>query len=178
MLRLRPYKPSDADTIVRWITDEKTFYLWSAGRMGTWPADAAGLDAYYRSLPDATSWQMTAVDEQDIPRGHLMMRFVDENRNSLHLGHIVVDSSLRGMGYGKELLALAQAFAQHCMKVERITLGVFENNPAARHCYEAFGFKQMSSPVFSNCDEMMFTLASGQEEWNCIWMEKSIPVRV
>ena len=34
MLRLRPYKKEDADTIISWSKDEKAFYKWSAGVMG------------------------------------------------------------------------------------------------------------------------------------------------
>ena len=34
MLRLRPFKKEDADTIISWSKDEKAFYQWSAGVMG------------------------------------------------------------------------------------------------------------------------------------------------
>ena len=37
MLRIRPYKASDADTILSWCQDEKTFYQWSAGILGNYP---------------------------------------------------------------------------------------------------------------------------------------------
>lgn len=31
MLRLRPYNKNDAETIMSWIKDEKSFYKWTAG---------------------------------------------------------------------------------------------------------------------------------------------------
>lgn len=34
MLRLRPYKKDDAETILSWIKDEKAFYKWTAGILG------------------------------------------------------------------------------------------------------------------------------------------------
>ena len=37
MLRLRPYRIEDADTIISWGKDEKAFYQWSAGVMGEYP---------------------------------------------------------------------------------------------------------------------------------------------
>lgn len=37
MLRLRPYKIEDADTIITWSKDERVFYQWSAGIMGEYP---------------------------------------------------------------------------------------------------------------------------------------------
>ena len=38
MLRLRPYKPCDGETIVKWATtDEITFRKWSADRYDSFP---------------------------------------------------------------------------------------------------------------------------------------------
>ena len=37
MIRIRPYKDSDADTILSWCQDEKAFYQWSAGVLGNYP---------------------------------------------------------------------------------------------------------------------------------------------
>ena len=37
MLRLRPYKREDAETIISWSKDERSFYKWSAGIMGKYP---------------------------------------------------------------------------------------------------------------------------------------------
>ena len=45
MLRIRPYKASDADTILSWCQDEKTFYQWSAGTVSY-----THLDVYKRQV--------------------------------------------------------------------------------------------------------------------------------
>ena len=37
MIRIRPYKASDADTILSWCQDEKAFYQWTAGILGNYP---------------------------------------------------------------------------------------------------------------------------------------------
>lgn len=34
MIRIRPYKSTDADKILLWCQDERAFYQWSAGVMG------------------------------------------------------------------------------------------------------------------------------------------------
>lgn len=36
MIRIRPYKASDVDTILSWCQDEKTFYQWTAGILGNY----------------------------------------------------------------------------------------------------------------------------------------------
>ena len=68
MLRLRPYKPCDAQSLVQWLTDEA--------------------------------------------------------------------------GYGTQLLTLALPYAFTIMKVEQVSLGVFEHNITAAHCYERLGFQK------------------------------------
>ena len=85
---------------------------------------------------------MTAFDESGVV-GHLIMRFTDEAKKNLRFGFVIVDDSKRGKGYGKEMLKLASKYAFEILHVDRISLGVFENNPSAIHCYEAAGFKQV-----------------------------------
>ena len=36
-MELRPYKSSDAETILSWCDNEKSFYEWSAGILGNYP---------------------------------------------------------------------------------------------------------------------------------------------
>lgn len=47
MLRLRPYKPSDAKTIVSWIKNERTLRLWSSDRFVTFTLSAEVLNHKY-----------------------------------------------------------------------------------------------------------------------------------
>ena len=44
MLRLRPYKPSDADAILGWIKNEDVFRKWSADRYDHYPITAADMN--------------------------------------------------------------------------------------------------------------------------------------
>ena len=37
MIRIRPYKNTDAKTILSWCQDERAFYQWTAGVMGEFP---------------------------------------------------------------------------------------------------------------------------------------------
>ena len=67
------------------------------------------------------------------------MRKADYKNESIHLGFIIVDSKIRGQGYGKEMVALAVKYAFE-IKVKRVTLGVFDNNTAARCCCKSVGF--------------------------------------
>lgn len=148
MLRLRPYKPCDADKITSWIKDEKTFFLWGGERFGSFPITGEDMNAKYLSAngdcgePD-NFYPMTACDG-DAVVGHFIMRYLQGNPKILRFGWVIVDAEKRGKGYGREMLRLGLDYAFRVLKVETVTIGVFENNPSAYHCYTSIGFRKSS----------------------------------
>ncbi|NLZ34753.1 MAG: GNAT family N-acetyltransferase [Clostridiales bacterium] len=140
MIRLRPYKKSDAEYIMKWFTDKKAFTQWCADNF-TYPLTKEQLEYYYHKYEkDENAWIISALNEEGIPVGHFLMRLADYKKESIHLGFIIVDSKIRGKGYGKEMVSLAVKYAFDILKVKRVTLGVFDNNPAAHNCYKSLGF--------------------------------------
>lgn len=164
MLRLRPYKKGDAKYIVNWIKDEVSFRKWCADRYDKYPISAEDINRHYAAMDDSDSFfEMTAFDEDDVI-GHLIMRFTDEAKNELRLGFVIVDDTKRGKGYGKEMLQLAIKYAFEILKVKKITLGVFENNEPAYHCYKSVGFKDVC------VDKYEYYHIFG-ESWKCLELE-------
>ena len=144
MLRLRPYKSCDAETIISWCKDELSFRKWTSDRYDSYPITAEDMNRKYIDLNgDCTEpdnfYPMTAFDENGAV-GHLIMRFTDAEKATLRLGFVIVDDSRRGMGYGKEMIKLALKYAFEIIRAEKVTIGVFDNNPSAYHCYKAAGF--------------------------------------
>lgn len=165
MLRLRPYKKCDAKCIVSWIKDEESFWKWCAGRYEKYPITAEDMNKYYEAYAeDESFFQMTAIDENGAV-GHLIMRFLDEEKSDLRFGFIIVDAEKRGKGYGKEMLKLAMEYAFKILKVKRVSLGVFENNPSAIHCYQSAGLSKTGETA-------KYQLMG--EEWNCLEMERLV----
>ena len=140
MLKLRSYQSSDAETILSWIKDEYAFRQWSADRYDHYPITGEDMDANYPASD--RFFPLTAVDEDRVI-GHMIMRFTDEEKTVLRFGFVIVDVSKRGQGYGKKMLRLALAKAFEEYHVKTVTLGVFENNPAAYYCYKAAGFRDI-----------------------------------
>lgn len=178
MLRLRPYKACDANVIVSWIKDEVSFHKWCADRFEYYPITGEDLNNYYQSFANADNFfQMTAFDKSEIV-GHLLMRFIDEEQKILRFGFVIVDDTKRGKGYGKKMLQLAIQFAFDIVKVEKITIGVFENNQSAYYCYKAVGFQDVGQEMYYilgeewKCKE----LELGKEEFNFIREELDVPV--
>lgn len=165
MLRLRPYKACDAEEITKWIKNEYSFRQWSADRYDKYPITPDDMNIYYdRDRNNGRIWGLTAFDDTGIV-GHLTMRFpTDDSFDEVRLGFVIVDDKKRGKGYGKEMLSLAIRYAFDLVKVNKISLGVFENNLSAINCYKACGFKAVTR------DKTESYRCMG-EVWNCIEME-------
>ena len=84
---------------------------------------------------------MTATDGNRLV-GQLILHFADEEKTVLWFGFVIVDDSWRGQGYGKAMIRLALQYAFEILKVQKVTLGVLENNPGAYYCYCAAGFRE------------------------------------
>lgn len=156
MLKLRPYKPCDAETIVSWCKDERSFRKWTSDRYDSFPITAEDMNKKYidnnGDCPDSDNfYPMTAFDETGIV-GSLILRFNNEERTVVRLGFIIVDETKRGKGYGKKMVQLATKYAFEFLGAKKVTLGVFDNNPSAYQCYKAAGFKetgeQFKIPLF------------------------------
>ncbi len=140
MIRLRPWKKEDFKELLEWFSDEESFSKWSAGKF-EWPLTMEQLlDYYERFEKEERGWILAALDDDGRLAGHLLMRKADYEKNSIHFGFIVVSPGMRGTGAGKAMVKQALAYAGRILGMRRATLGVFENNPAARRCYESAGF--------------------------------------
>lgn len=157
MFHFRPYESSDAAAILSWVSDAAAFYKWSAGRLGAWPITAGDFDSYYRAHPEILPFTMT---DENGPAGHLLLRWPTEDKTTVRLGFIMVDGARRGQGLGRTMLRFALHHAFTELGAERITLAVFNNNPPARRCYEAMGFRHNPS-----ADEI-YDLPGGLR-WDC-----------
>ena len=156
MLRLRPYKKEDADTIISWSQDERGFYQWSAGVMGDYPITQKEFE-FVDSLMAFTAFE----EEKKI--GFFTLRNPGDNMYELRIGFVILNPEERGQGKGKEMLKLALKYAFEIYGADRVSLGVFENNKPAYYCYKAVGFED------AILDETE-TYQVHYEEWKCIEM--------
>ena len=164
MLRLRPYKDCDAETIVSWVGDELAFRKWCADRFDHYPITAEDLKRHYHAFDESDNfYQMTAFDETGVV-GHMIMRFTDAQKTALRFGFVIVDIQKRGKGYGHKMLELAKRYAFDILQAEKITLGVFENNASAYWCYRAAGFRDAPGA------EVSYYPIMGQS-WKCLELE-------
>ncbi len=137
MMTLRPYIKTDAPIILSWIEDRTAFRKWCADRYPDYPPRPEDMDAQYAA---DHIFPFTAVENDGKIVGHIMLRYPDASKTIIRFGFVIVSDELRGKGYGKQMLRLAIEKARSEFGAKKITLGVFDNNPAALHCYESVGF--------------------------------------
>ncbi len=153
MIRIRPYKAADANTILSWCKDEKEFYRWTAGVLGKYPITKNEFGFVEILMP------FTAFDETGIV-GFFTLRNPNESLDELRFGFVIVNPEKRGKGCGKAMMQLGLKFAFEIYGAKRATLGVFENNHAAYYCYKAVGFQD----AVVDTVESYFVFG---EEWKC-----------
>lgn len=157
MIRLRPYSEKDAETILSWCKDEKSFYRWTAGILGDYPLTTE----QFQKVNDLMAF--TAIDDNEII-GFFTLRRPGESFDELRIGFVIVDSGKRGKGYGKKMLLLATKYAREIYGAGKVSLGVFENNEPAYYCYKAAGFQD----IVPDETETYHIL---DEDWKCLEME-------
>ena len=153
MIGIRPYRASDADVIVSWCQDERAFYEWSAGVLGTYPITQREFRFVESLMP------FTAFDERGTA-GFFTLRTPGGSTDELRFGFVIVDPQRRGQGCGKAMLRLGLKYAFELYGVKKVSLGVFENNLPAYFCYKAVGFQD--APL--DTPETYTVLG---EEWKC-----------
>jgi len=162
-MRIRPYKRCDAGEIVSWIGDERHFRYWCADRFDSYPINEDDLSAQYDNLAmNDDIFHFVAYDEEGL-LGHFNIRFPDRNDiDIVRLGYVIIDPEKRGRGLGRQMIELALRYAGDYMKAKRVTIGVFEENGPALHCYLNAGFKE-----YGKSESFPFY----DENWTCLELE-------
>jgi len=152
-MEIRPYKSADADIILSWCKDEKAFYQWTAGVIGTYPVTKNEFK-FVEKLK-----AFTAFDENEII-GFFTIRQPDKKEEELRFGFVIINPDKRGKGYGKQMLLKGIKYAFEIYGAKKVSLGVFENNLSAYYCYKSAGFKDTVL-------EKTETYNILDEEWKC-----------
>lgn len=161
-MELRDYKESDANEILKWIKDERALKLWSADRYATYPITPDDINNNYTNCKTESNFYAKTLVDEDKIIGHLILRNPSSDTSIIRLGFIIVDSTMRGKGYGKILINKAIDFAKSELNAKEINLGVFDSNTSAYHCYKSVGF------IETGIEENAFVF--NNESWNCVEM--------
>ena len=155
-MRIRPYIPNkDFEYIAKWIDNERTHAFWSANRF-PYPITPESFHDFLEKI--STEWTDSAYVATE-NNGQVVGFFcysVNTENNIGFLKFVIVDKEKRGNGYGKEMLNLAVQYAFQITGAAAVQLNVFNENIAAKQCYEKVGFveRNIDKDVFSYKDEL------------------------
>lgn len=129
-----PYVNRLSRHIEKWITDEKIHALWCANLI-PYPITKESLRKFLeKSAIDWTDSAYVATESNGKIIGFFCYSInIDDNTGFLKF--VIVDRKKRGTGCGKEMLQLALQYAFDITGVNLVQLNVFEENIAAKHCY-------------------------------------------
>ena len=164
-LTLRPYQPADAVIITSWLKSEYLMRQWCADRYEHYPVTPEDMNSYHERYIDGQRSRALTMTDVDEVVGYITLRTPADDTTEQRLGFVIVDDSKRGRGLGKSLVSMAVKYAFETLGATKVSLGVFENNPSAIHCYEAAGFLRVSRQ-----DTESYPCLG--ETWNCIEMER------
>lgn len=137
---LRPAERSDIPAFVRWFNDiETTSFLSQRSPMGhaleeRWfdrMLEAHGKDTYH--------FVMCRL-EDDRPIGTVGLFDIDHVNGHAGLGIVIGEKELWSRGLGTDGLGAMLDFGFGQLRLERIWLEVYDNNPRGRRSYEKAGF--------------------------------------
>ena len=145
MIRLRPYKSCDAKVIAEWIKDKEVYMKWGGELFGEFPISAEVIDDKYMNkngdcVEEDNFYPWIAYDDENNIVGHFIMRYLNGDNRILRFGWVIVNDSIRGKGYGTQMLKTGLIYAFDVLGVDKVTIGVFENNELAHNCYKKVGF--------------------------------------
>lgn len=137
---------------------------WCADRYECYPVTPDDMNSYHKQYIDGhNSVAMTMVNNEEVV-GYITLRVPADDLSEKRIGFVIVDDSKRGRGLGKTLVGMAVDYAFCKLGATKVSLGVFENNPAAIRCYESVGFHRVVRQA-TECYQCL------GETWNCIEME-------
>ena len=141
MLELVHMNESDIDEIASWVTDEAEVMQWAgpAYRINSLKEDMKSSYNYFKENPDKIILLKAVKRGVDQTIGHVQL-FIDNLNESVGIGRMIVNPSLRQNGYGKEIISKILEIGFINLKKNLIHLAVFDFNLPAIKCYQRFGF--------------------------------------
>ena len=139
---LRPFEAADAEMYRRWRADADPMSL--AGWHERAPLSLAQVEARIARLredqgKDVVTFLICLVADER-PIGEVMLVDLDRANGSAQLGIFIGEAGEWGKGYGTDAVNAIVDFGFGELRLERIWLNVWTENPRARRAYEKAGF--------------------------------------
>ena len=146
MITLEPFTAADFNQLMEWVADERLMKEWS-GSMFSFPLSQAGLEWYVEganNLTDPNVFIYKALDSKTgVTVGHISLGGISQRDRAGRITRVLVGNTTerrRGICQGMVKALLRIGFED--LNLHRISLGVYDFNQPAIHCYLKAGFQQ------------------------------------
>lgn len=135
---LGPLVAADAQAMFAWLNDPAIAR--SNGEVR--PTDGQGFTAWFNAVGKDRSRVYFAIRAKGEQRllGYLTILDLHPFFRSAELGITIGAPADRGRGLGREAVRLAMGYCWCQLDLQRLTLRIYGDNPAAVRCYEKAGF--------------------------------------
>jgi RimJ/RimL family protein N-acetyltransferase len=135
----------DYQQLIDWIDEEKLMVNWT-GFMFNFPITEDDLDWYIENSNDphySDVFIYKAVDTSTGETvGHISLGGISKKNRAGRISRVLISKDARGKGYCQEMMMAILKIGFDELKLHRISLGVYNFNDTAIHCYEKCGFKR------------------------------------
>lgn len=139
-MKIREYaNETDYTYISSWVQDEKTHYLWCAERFAYPLKQEDFNNVLDEAARDFKAIAYVVTDDKDSRLGFFVCS-INENDKSAFISFVILNSNLRGKGYGTKMMQFISEYFLSDKKVSLLRLKVFDVNISAQKCYERAGF--------------------------------------
>lgn len=164
---LRPMTEQDTDNVIKWRNSPSVMenFIFRT------PLDReAHLNWYNNRVLTGDVAQFIIVDtDTDTDVGSVYLRDIDKQHKKCEFGIFIGEESCRGKGIGSSAAKLILDYAFQELKLNRVFLRVFAQNPRAIKSYEKAGFKHEGTfrddVIIDGVAYDMVFMAILKEEW-------------
>lgn len=158
-MELTRFRVKDVTELLSWVGTEGDMVQW-AGAAFQWPLTAKQFRRHLlaAALGPPTLYPFGLYEGRQI-HGYCELADYRRQAGSAMLARVIVRPDARGQGCGQFMVRGAVAFGFEQLGLHRISLGAFDCNEAAVHCYERAGFTREGLLRDSACVNGTY--------WNC-----------
>jgi diamine N-acetyltransferase len=137
---LGPVFQADAPIIFNWRNRRDVLHLDGLYR----PLSQGSFDEWFTGIGRDPSRVVFSIRRQgDLAfLGYVQVVNIQNANRSGEIGIMIGEQAHRGQGYGQEALKLCVQFCWQELNLQRLTLAVVGDNPAAFHTYQKAGFER------------------------------------
>lgn len=137
-ISLGPLIASDAQLMFQWLNTPEI----TASNGSFRPTDGMDFTSWFQNIGKDRSRIYFAVRKAGDPRllGYLTILNIHQAFRSAEMGVTIGAPADRGLGYGRESMSLGLDYCWKSLDLERVTLRIYGDNPAAIRCYQRAGF--------------------------------------